>query len=120
METSGIIYVARGVTHRLWAHRSIASVRGVGYTGDICVITDRPAEFSEKFIVPAPSITFETRLDSRNEKTTLAKVTPFKTTLYLDADTIAHKPINALLEEGLGGDDIALALGPLPKAERFS
>jgi hypothetical protein len=106
----GVVYIATGDPYYiLLTAASIISLRDTGYRGPITVFSDLPALRLRSLGVHVTKITVPqgARKPSRWVKTQLAKLTPYQETLFLDADTVVHKPFT-LLWNALRKHDIAL------------
>ncbi len=96
-KTHGILYYNAGVKYLVRMAVSISSLRRV-YNGGITILCDAESEneckkIGEKFETNVKVVDFSTV--SRNEmlfnKTLLHKFTPYKTNIFLDADTLVLK-----------------------------
>lgn len=106
----GIVYIATGDPYYLLlTAASIISLRDTGYRGPITVFSDLPARRLRSLGVHVTKVSppQNARKPSRWVKTQLAKLTPYQQTLFLDADTVVHKPFT-LLWNALAKHDIAL------------
>jgi hypothetical protein len=112
----GVVYVATGdPAYALYAACSILSLRDTGYRGPITVFTDMPAQ---RFRLPGVrvakiAVPKDARKPSRALKTSLAALSPYSETLFLDADTVVLEPVQKIWSF-LKKSDIALALDRNP------
>ena len=113
----GILYLALGAEHASLTTLSISSLRRVGYSGPIRVVTDADAcspENRDSEIIPLD--TKGNPWSPRYFKTQINRYA-FPTTLFLDTDMIAISPIDSLWA-GLQYAEICMSL-ELPRVQNF-
>jgi len=116
LHQKGVVYcVTGGYLYFLLAYISMASLRENGYTGPICLVTDLPAH-AVQHVASKLGITVRTvsvpdvgRFSQRWLKTTLVEVSPFDTSLFLDADTFVLRRIDDMWAN-VENTDLAMAL----------
>ncbi len=115
--TSGIVYVVTGSDeYYRECERSIESLRRHKYLGPIHVFAENPEKLPPTGLVEVSAVArgdLSSRGLSRHLKTSLAAITPFDLTLFLDTDTTLQSVL-APLESYLGGGEIGLALDIYP------
>jgi hypothetical protein len=101
----GVIYCITGSSFFPYCYCSIAALRQQGYTGPILLLTD---SFPPALSRLQSALKLDVRIVKVAEnlgdfaqrwiKTQLSELTPFQVSLYLDADTLATKPVEKIWE----------------------
>ncbi len=91
-DTVGLLYMAFGDKAASAVKRSVATLKRIGYSYPVCVVGDKPVDgfqfiqwTGESPFDPTQKRNFQFR--AGRIKPFLAELSPFKRTLYLDADT---------------------------------
>jgi len=104
-EGDGVLFVSLGSSRRQWLFNAIASVQRHCPGLPVHVVCDVPVDVPFTWVRCPP----RPRHGSRYYKTQMHRLSPFAgLTLYLDDDTVVHKPLPPLAEM-LGGCDLAMA-----------
>ena len=102
----GIVIIALGKrAYKDLAYNCALTIRASFPDANICLITDRPPTFEDEPMYSKVILTEES--NPFLLKTKVYQLSPYKTTLYLDADTVFnhfHFSIKSLLEAPISGD----------------
>jgi len=115
--SSGVVYIATGHDYIVAAAMSIGSLRRV-YRGNVMLLTDTNVSYLSKLskYLDVDVLVHGTKeahagRSSRILKTQVASLCPYSSAIFLDADTLVFKPIDALWKAPTAAKPIAMTTG---------